>query len=162
MLKVKKQVNCGIFISTMLVMLVGVSVQAGAVNSTIAAGGGQVQDSSAAPEIKLEIPSEVDPQTQGRADIEKSFPTIENSDANGEKSAAPQVSESTRESSQELPIVYGQQQDKETTESDTSTGTEAIENPWNMLLLLAIPVIIVLIFAALYIKKSKKKEEVYL
>ena len=63
------------------------------------------------------------------------------------------------ENSQELPIIYEQQEENAASETNIS-APEAVDHSWNGLYLLLIPIIIALVFVAFYFKKLKKKEEV--
>lgn len=164
-LKMKKQVTCGIFICAMLVVLVAMSVPAGAVNAPIDTGAGQTQEESTTePEIKLETPSAITPQSHGMAEIEECFPTIDSSvTADGENGSDSEVSKSMSKSGQELPIVYERQQDGEMTGSEASTGTTPVGHSWKQLLFIAIPIIIILlVIVTIRIKKIKNKENVEL
>lgn len=156
MSKVKKQVTCGILICA---LFFAVSIPAGAENSTEASTGEQVEeDAGEASGIMPETPTETAPQTQGKAEIEKYFPPTDNSGAaKGENNADMNLSDTQRESSQELPIIYEQQEEKASTEASVPTTGGGVHR-WNKLLLLAIPMIFVLLFVV--IKKFVKKEEV--
>lgn len=156
MSKVKKQVTCGILICA---LVFAVSIPAGAENGAEASPGEQVEeDAGEVSGITPETPTGTASRMQGKAEIEKYFPPTGNSGAaKGENNADVDLSNTHRESSQELPITYEQREEKAAKEGDVPT-TEDFAHRGNKLPLLAIAIIFFLLFVV--IKKFRKKEEV--